>query len=169
MFGIDVRTVNEHIQHFMADGELDASTFRDFRIVRMEGTRKVERSIEHYGLDVAFYVGYRVNSVEGKLFRRWATAMLVQLATKGFVVNQRMLKGGENAERIRELRRIIQKKLLPTAYCLLPFALLPSTYSRSGITAVTSISTTHSGRARAVTTKPVDTGYTPFRNAPISR
>ena len=108
MFGVDVRTVSEHIQRFVADGEVDASTIRDFLIVRTEGALTVERSIEHYGLDVAFYVGYRVNSVEGKLFRRWATAMLVQLATKGFVVNQRMLKGGQNAERIRELRQIIQ-------------------------------------------------------------
>ncbi len=108
MFGVAVPTINEHVQRFMSDGELDASTIRDFLIVRTEGARTVERSIEHYGLDVAFYVGYRVNSVEGKLFRRWATAMLVQLATKGFVVNQRMLKGGENAERIRELRGIIQ-------------------------------------------------------------
>ena len=108
MFGVDVRTVSEHIQRFRDDGEIDASTIRDFRTVRAEGSRTVERQIEHYGLDVAFYVGYRVNSTAGKLFRRWATAMLVQLATKGFVVNKRMLKGAGNTDRLRELRDIIK-------------------------------------------------------------
>ena len=37
-----------------------------------------------------------------------------------------------------------------------------------GITAVASISTTHSGRARAVTTIPVETGKTPFSQRPIT-
>ena len=72
IYGVTVPTINEHIQHFKADDELDDSTLRDFLIVRREGTRDVKRSIAHYGLDVAFYVGYRVNSAEGKLFRRWA-------------------------------------------------------------------------------------------------
>jgi hypothetical protein len=108
MFGVTVQDISLHVQRFRDDGEIDDSTIKDFLIVRTEGSRTVERQIEHYGLDVAFYVGYRVNSTEGKLFRRWATAMLVQLATKGFVVNKRMLKGPENADRLRELRDIIK-------------------------------------------------------------
>lgn len=107
IFGVKRNTVNDHIQRFRDDGEIDDSTCRDFRQVRQEGSRTVERPIMHYGLDVAFYVGYRVNSTEGKLFRRWATTMLIQLATKGFVVNRRMLKDG-NFDRIRELREVIQ-------------------------------------------------------------
>ena len=108
IYGVTVPTINEHIQRFRLEGELEDSTIRDFLIVRREGSRDVKRTITHYGLDVAFYVGYRVNSAEGKLFRRWATNMLVQLATKGFVVRQRRLKGAENADRIRELRNIIR-------------------------------------------------------------
>lgn len=107
MFGVTVPTVRSHIQSFMSDGELDESTVRDFDRVRQEGARTVKRQISHYSLDVALYVGYRVNSSEGKLFRRWSTKMLVQLVTKGFVVNERRLKGGENAERLKELRQII--------------------------------------------------------------
>lgn len=106
MYGVGVPTINAHIQKFAEDGELDGSTIRDFRIVRQEGTRRVERPISHYGLDVAFYVGYRVNSNEGKLFRRWATAMLVQLATKGYVLNVRKLK--DEPDRFAELRQLIQ-------------------------------------------------------------
>ncbi len=108
IFGVDTDTVGDHIKRFVEDGELDKSTTGRFPVVRKEGSRTVTRQILHYSLDVAFYVGYRVNSAEGKLFRRWATNMLVQVATKGFVVHERRLKGGENAERIRELREIIR-------------------------------------------------------------
>jgi hypothetical protein len=107
IFGVSVPTVNEHIAKFYADGELDEATIRKFRIVRQEGTRQVEREIDHYGLDVAFYVGYRVNSTEGKLFRRWATQMLVQLATQGFVIDKRRLKGAP--DRLAKLREIIRE------------------------------------------------------------
>lgn len=106
MYGVTVPTIISHIQRFTADGELDDSTTRDFLVVRQEGGREVERPIAHYGLDVAFYVGYRVNSSEGKLFRRWATTMLVQLATKGFVVDVRRLKN--EPDRFRELRELIR-------------------------------------------------------------
>ena len=40
---------------------------------------------------------------------------------------------------------------------------------QSGMTAVASISTTHSGRARAVTTTPVETGCTPLMYSPMVR
>ena len=105
IFGVGVPAINEHIKRFLADEELDNSVIRDFRITAGDGK---SYTVKHYGLDVAFYVGYRVNSKEGKLFRRWATAMLVQLATKGFVVQTRRLKGGENSDRIRELREVIR-------------------------------------------------------------
>jgi hypothetical protein len=107
MFGVTVQAVSQHIQTFASDGELDEATFKNFLIVRREGAREVSRSITHYGLDVAFYVGYRVNSTEGKLFRRWATQILVQIAKHGFVVDKRMLRG--DPSRIAKLREIIRE------------------------------------------------------------
>lgn len=112
IFGVDIKTANHHILKFQEDGELDPSTIRKFEIVRQEGTRTVNREIEHYGLDVAFYVGYRVNSREGKLFRRWATNMLVQIAKYGFVVDVRRLENPDGQpdyfdlllEKIRHIR-----------------------------------------------------------------
>ena len=80
MFGVDSDTVGDHIKRFTDDGELDEATTGRFPVVRLEGGRRVTREIQHYGLDAAFYVGYRVNSTEGKLFRRWATQMLIQTA-----------------------------------------------------------------------------------------
>jgi hypothetical protein len=51
-------------------------TIREFRIVRSEGGRRVNREIEHYSLESILAVGYRVRSPRGTQFRQWATARL---------------------------------------------------------------------------------------------
>lgn len=73
IFGRDVNTVTDHVQGFIDDGELDEATTRKFRVVQNEGGREVSREINHFSLDVAFYVGYRVNSAQGVMFRKRTT------------------------------------------------------------------------------------------------
>ena len=104
MFGVSTRNVGDHVKKFIDDGEFDDSVARNFRVTAADGKFY---DTTHYTLDVAFYVGYRVNSTEGKLFRRWATQMLVQLATSGFVVNKRQLRG--DPDRLAKLREIIRE------------------------------------------------------------
>ena len=66
-------TVAEHIANVYSEGELDQTpTCRKFRQVRTEGSRNVERDIDHYNLDVIISVGYRVKSPQGTQFRIWA-------------------------------------------------------------------------------------------------
>ena len=63
LFEKDVRMINEHLRNIFNDGELDKlATIWKFQIVRQEGVRQVNREIEHYSLDAAISVGYRVNS-----------------------------------------------------------------------------------------------------------
>jgi prophage maintenance system killer protein len=77
LFDVDVRTVNEHLVNIYGAGELErAATIRNFRIVRQEGRRTVERSISHYSLDAVISVGYRVNSKTATAFRQWATRVI---------------------------------------------------------------------------------------------
>ena len=46
LFGVDVRTINEHLQNIYSTAELDEnSTVRKFRIVQNEGSRKVSREV----------------------------------------------------------------------------------------------------------------------------
>jgi hypothetical protein len=61
-----------------------------------------------YSLDMVISVGYRAQSKQATLFRRWATDKLVQFATKGFVVDVPRLKRPENRDRIRELKEFIR-------------------------------------------------------------
>lgn len=77
LFGVNLRTVNEHLKNIYATGELeDTATIRKNRIVQIEGTRTVAREVDFYNLDAIIAVGYRVNSREATQFRIWATQVL---------------------------------------------------------------------------------------------
>lgn len=117
LFQKDVRTINEHLQNIYEEQELDPeATIRKFRIVRQEGNRKVSRNINHYNLDAILAVGYRVRSVRGTQFRRWATERLREYLVKGFTLDDERLKNppvagsgvpdyfDELLERIRDIR-----------------------------------------------------------------
>ena len=70
LFGVDVRTISEHLSNIFSSGELEKeATIRKFRIVRREGTRNVTRSVEHYNLNAIISVGYRVKSATATQFR----------------------------------------------------------------------------------------------------
>ena len=104
--------VSEHIKHIFEDNELTKdSTVRKFRTVQIEGSRSVERDVEHYNLDMILSLGYRVRSVTATRFRQWATDRLKEYIIKGFTMDDERLKqlgGGsywkELLDRIRDIR-----------------------------------------------------------------
>ena len=114
LFGVNLRTVNEHLKNIYATGELEeTATIRKNRIVQIEGTRTVAREVDFYNLDAIIAVGYRVNSREATQFRIWATQVLREYLIKGFVMDDERLKQGkrfgkdyfdELLERIRSIR-----------------------------------------------------------------
>ncbi len=114
LFGVDVRTINEHLQNIYNSGELPReATIRKNRIVQKEGNRHVSRDVDFYNLDAIIAVGYRVNSFQATQFRIWATKTLREFIIKGFVLDDERLKQGkrfgkdyfdELLERIREIR-----------------------------------------------------------------
>jgi hypothetical protein len=109
LFGVTVPSISRHIANIYEEGELERTgTFTEIETVRVEGGRRVVRTIEHYTLDMVISVGYRVSSKQATMFRRWATEKLVQFATKGFVVDAQRLKSPDNADRVAELREIIR-------------------------------------------------------------
>lgn len=108
LFAKDVRTVNEHIGNIFEEGELvQDATVRNFRIVRQEGKRQVQREIVHYNLDVIISVGYRVKSVQGTRFRQWATAVLRQHLTQGYTLNRQRFE--HNAAELEAALALVKK------------------------------------------------------------
>ena len=109
LFGVDRSVVTKHLANVYAEGELEAeATSAKIAQVRQEGSRKVERQIDHYNLDAVISVGYRVSSAQATVFRRWATGILVQFARTGFVVDSARLKQPESVDHVAELREIIR-------------------------------------------------------------
>ena len=114
LFGVDARTINEHLQNIYKIHELEeVSTIRNFRTVQTEGSREVEREIKFYNLDAILSVGYRVNSMQATQFRIWASKILKEYIIKGFAMDDERLKNGryfgkdyfqELLERIRSIR-----------------------------------------------------------------
>lgn len=103
-------TISEHIKNIFEEGELESlSTVRKFRTVQMEGSRSVEREVEHYSLDVIISVGYRVKSQQGTQFRIWATQRLKEYIIKGFALNDERFKTGTSMNYFNELQSRIRE------------------------------------------------------------
>ncbi|ORE97681.1 DNA-binding protein [Aurantimonas sp. 22II-16-19i] len=103
LFGRDVSVVSRPIANVVEEGELEEEgNLQEVQIA--SATRPVTLD----SLDMIISVGYRVSSAKATVFRRWATAILVQFAKKGFVVDTPRLKQRENADRVAELREIIR-------------------------------------------------------------
>lgn len=114
LFDCTPENVLQHLKNIYAEEELEqAATTKKFLVVRQEGSRQVQRSLDHYNLDAIIAVGYRVNSKKATRFRQWATRTLKEYIQKGFVLNDELMKNGrpfgkdyfdELLERIREIR-----------------------------------------------------------------
>lgn len=112
--------ISEHIKHILDEKELEEnSTVRKFRTVATNGKTY---DIKYYNLDMIVAVGFRVHSNIGTNFRRWANDKLTEYITKGFTMNDELLKrtgGGkyfdELLARIRDIRaseKVFWRKIL---------------------------------------------------------
>ena len=88
LFDRDIKTIGKHINNALNEELEDISTVAKFATVQTEGSRLVERQVEHYNLYMILSVGYRVKSNRGIQFRIWANKILKEYLVKGFVVNQ---------------------------------------------------------------------------------
>jgi len=111
LFGVDVRTINEHLRNIFKSNELDErSVIRKFRTTAADGKNY---NTQHYSLDAIISVGYRVNSLRATQFRQWATTVLREFAIKGYVIDRERMENGSFLgedyferllEEIREIR-----------------------------------------------------------------
>jgi len=111
LFQTTPQAITQLIASIYEDAELvEEATCKDFLQVRDEGSRRVQRNLKHYNLDMILAVGYRVRSERGVEFRRWATTTLKEYLIKGFALDDNRLKDptwdyfDELLERIREIR-----------------------------------------------------------------
>lgn len=96
LYGVNVRTVNEHVQTLLRDGEIAdvISTIRKFRIVQLEGTREVERDVVHYSLQAIIAVGFKIENARAVQLRKWAGQVVKDYTIQGWVMDADRLKKG---------------------------------------------------------------------------
>lgn len=115
LYGVDVPTINYHIQQIFKDNELiESATIRNFLIVQTEGVRQVTREVKHYSLQMIIAVGFKVNNERAVQFRKWANAIVKDYTIQGWAMDdERLKKGGtiltkdyfeKQLERVREIR-----------------------------------------------------------------
>lgn len=85
LFERDIKTIGKHINNIFKEGELNkTSVIANFATTATDGKTY---QVEHYNLDVAISVGYRVNSKRGTQFRIWATQRLHDYLVQGYAIN----------------------------------------------------------------------------------
>ncbi|MBX3655515.1 MAG: virulence RhuM family protein [Ramlibacter sp.] len=113
LFAVSTDNVGLHLKNIFEDEELRReATTEESSVVQTEGAREVQRPVTLYNLDAILAVGYRIRSPRGVQFRRWASTVLKEYLTKGFVMDDERLKNpdgrpdyfDEMLARIRDIR-----------------------------------------------------------------
>lgn len=109
LFGKARNTITGHIKNIFEEGELEEKSN-----VEKIDIADSDKPVKIYNLNVIIAVGYRVNSKKATQFRIWATKVLKEYITKGFVLDDERLKNPQNVfgqdyfkellERIRSIR-----------------------------------------------------------------
>jgi hypothetical protein len=110
LFDVSTDNVGLHLKNIFADGELDARSATEESLVTAADGKNYRTKL--YSLDAILAVGYRVRSPRGVQFRRWASTVLKEFLTKGFVMDDERLKNldgrpdyfDEMLARIRDIR-----------------------------------------------------------------
>ena len=85
LFQRDRSVISRHIANAFKEGEVDKENCLHILQTNTKGRPEV-----FYNLEVVTSVGYRVKSLRGVLFRRWATRVLKEYLLRGYSFNARM-------------------------------------------------------------------------------
>lgn len=120
LFQRDKSVISRHIKNIFAEGELEQDSVVAFFATTAEDGKTYQ--VAYYNLDVIISVGYRVKSLRGTQFRKWALKVLKEYMIKGFALDDDRLKnlGGGNyfeelLSRIRSIRaseKVFWRKVL---------------------------------------------------------
>jgi len=103
LFGKAKSTINEHIKNIYKENELiETETMQKFGNSEFQ-----QKAPFFYNLDVIISVGYRVKSLQGTQFRKWATERIREYIVKGFTIDDDRLK--QEGARSRYFEELLQR------------------------------------------------------------
>lgn len=110
LFSTSKQNISYHITNILSESELDkTSVVKDYLTTASDG--KIY-NIEYYSLQMIIAIGYRVRSIRGTQFRKWATEHLSEYLIKGFTIDDDRMKNPDNRvdyfdellSRVRDIR-----------------------------------------------------------------
>lgn len=88
LFETKRQAITKHLKNIFQSGELNENSVCS--ILELTASDGKSYKTKTYNLDAIISVGYRVNSKNATLFRRWASQVLKDYLLKGHVINQRI-------------------------------------------------------------------------------
>lgn len=88
LFGTGRQAITKHLKNIFNSAELDEDSVCS--ILELTASDGKVYKTKVYNLDAILSVGYRVNSKNATLFRRWANGVLKEYLLKGYSVNRRL-------------------------------------------------------------------------------
>jgi len=107
LFLKDQSVIARHIKNVFKEGELT----QESNMQILHNTLSKFKPTTIYSLDVIISVGYRVKSLRGTQFRRWANQVLKDFMLKGYAINQRKIATDlQIADRLHEHQQLINRQ-----------------------------------------------------------
>ena len=95
LYDVTIAAINQHIKRIYSDGELvPEATIKKYLIVQTEGSRQVQREVDHYNLQMITAIGFKVNNDNAVQFRKWAGQIVKDYTIQGWVMDVDRLKKG---------------------------------------------------------------------------
>lgn len=88
LFGTRRQAITKHLKNIFDSEELNEESVCS--ILELTAADGKNYKTKFYNLDAILSVGYRVNSKNATLFRRWANSVLKDYLLKGYSINQRL-------------------------------------------------------------------------------
>jgi hypothetical protein len=94
LFQKDRSVITRHINNIFLEKELDKKSNVHFLHFAHS-----DKPVKYYSLDVIISVGYRVKSLRGTQFRKWANGVIKEYMLRGFAIQQRLKQTEERIDR----------------------------------------------------------------------
>ena len=111
LFGIGQPAISKHLNNIFKSGELDESSVHSI-LEYTAADGKIYKT-KFYNLDAILSVGYRVNSINATMFRKWANNVLKDYLLKGYSVNQRFERLEQRVSKTEEKIDFFVRMALP--------------------------------------------------------
>lgn len=108
LFDRDKSVISRHIKNILREELNNEVVVAKFATTAKDGKTY---QVDYYNLDMIISVGYRVNSKQGIIFRKWANKVLKDYIIKGYAVNQKRLEYLEKTIKLIDIAGRIDTEL----------------------------------------------------------